>query len=133
MRHLYTQRLAYLVTAVTLTAAVVFGAIASRTEPAASDRVDQVLDLDARPDAGFEIYTAVAAPTCGSCHSMVAADAVSDRASDLDSTRPDARRVVVALVTDGIGAHAAQGYRSMLSDQEVADVAAFVAERSGDP
>jgi mono/diheme cytochrome c family protein len=41
--------------------------------------------------------------------------------------------VVVSLVTDGIGAHAAQGYRSMLSDQQVADVAAFVAERAGDP
>jgi mono/diheme cytochrome c family protein len=133
VRHLYTQRLAYLMTAVTLTAAVVFGAIASRTEPAGGDRIDQVLELEADPDAGLEIYTTVATPTCGSCHSMAAADAVSDRASDLDQTRPDDRRVVVSLVTDGIGAHAAQGYRSMLSDQQVADVAAFVAERAGDP
>jgi hypothetical protein len=34
MRHLYTQRLAYLVTAVTLAAAVVFGAVASCDDPA---------------------------------------------------------------------------------------------------
>jgi cytochrome c6 len=133
VRHLYTQRLAYFVTAVTLTAAVVFGAVASRTEPAAGNRVDQVLALDADPGAGAEVYTTAADPSCGACHSLAAAGAESDRAPDLDAIRPDARRVVVSLVTDGIGAHAAQGYRSMLSDQQVSDVAAFVAERAGDP
>jgi cytochrome c6 len=133
VRHLYTQRLAYFVTAVTLTAAVVFGAVASRTEPATGDRVDEVLELDADVEAGSEVFSTVADPSCGACHSMAAADAESDRASDLDTMRPDARRVVVSLVTDGIGAHAAQGYRSMLSDQQVADVAAFVAERAGNP
>jgi cytochrome c6 len=132
MRHLYTQRLAYFVTAFALVAAAVFGAIASRTEPAVGDRVEQVLDLEADPTAGREVFTTVADPSCGSCHSMAAAEAESDRASDFDVMQPDARRVVISLVTDGIGAHAAQNYRSMLSDRQVADLAGFVAERAGE-
>jgi cytochrome c6 len=112
--------------------AVIFGAVAARTEPAVGDRIEQVLDLEADVDAGREVYTTVADPSCGSCHSLAAADSDADRASDLDAMQPDARRVVVSLVTDGIGAHAAQNYRSMLSDRQVADVAAFVAERAGE-
>lgn len=131
MRHLYTQRLAYAVTAVCLTAAVVFGAIASRTEPGTGDRITQVLELETDVDDGAAVYTDVAEPSCASCHTLAAADAESDRATDLDQVQPDARRVVVSLVTDGIEAHAERGYRSLLSDQQVADVAAFVAERAG--
>lgn len=131
MRHLYTQRLAYAVAAVCLVAAVAFAAVASRSQPTTGDRVAQVLELEADPEAGAVVYTEQADPSCGSCHSLAAADAVSDRAADLDRVRPDERRVVVTLVTDAIGAHAAQGYRAMLSDQQVADVAAFVAERAG--
>ncbi len=131
MRHLYTQRLAYAVTAVCLTAAVVFGAIASRTDPGTGDRISQVLELEADPGAGAEVYTDLAEPSCASCHSLAAVDADSDRATDLDELQPDERRVVVSLVTDGVEPHAAQGYRSLLSDQQVADVAALVAGRAG--
>lgn len=131
MRHLYTQRLAYAVTVVCLTAAVVFAAVASRSEPGTGDRIEQVLALDADPDRGESVYTDVADPSCASCHTLAAVDADSDQASNLDQLQPDERRVVVSLVTDGIGAHAAQSYRSMLSDQQIADVAALVAERAG--
>jgi cytochrome c6 len=129
MRHLYTQRFAFVITVIALIASLGFAFAASR--PRADDRIEHILSLDADSEAGAAVFTQVADPSCASCHAMAAAGSDSDRAADLDRMQPDERRVVASVATDAVRAHVAQGYRSVLSDQQMADLAAYVAERAG--
>ncbi|MGH3018018.1 MAG: c-type cytochrome [Gaiellaceae bacterium] len=62
---------------------------------------------------------------CGGCHTLAAANTEGKVGPDLDQARPDAARVI-AQVTNGGGTMPAFGDR--LSEQQIRDVAEFVAE-----
>lgn len=100
--------------------------------PADLDEVDEVVALEGSPEAGRLVFTEVADPACGSCHTLRDAGADGDDAPDLDALRPTERQVIGSLVSEEVGAHAAQGFADQLSDQQVADVAAYVAGATDD-
>jgi mono/diheme cytochrome c family protein len=74
--------------------------------------------------AGEEVF---AANGCGACHTLAAAGATGNVGPNLDEAQPDAA-LVVDRVTHGKG-----GMPPFpdLSEQQVADVAAFVSENAG--
>ena len=65
---------------------------------------------------------------CGGCHTLAAAHATGTVGPNLDTLKPDYRSVT-AQVTNGGGAMPA--FKSRLSTQQIADVAAYVVDSSG--
>lgn len=77
---------------------------------------------------------------CGGCHTLAAANATAERAPNLDERIPELEasgdnltEVVVEQVTNGSTPFAGDmpAFRNELTDQEIADVAAFVIESAG--
>lgn len=73
-------------------------------------------------EAGESVF---ASAGCGSCHTLEAAGASGQVGPNLDESRPDA-----ALVEERVrnGAGAMPAFEGQLSDQEIADVTAYVVE-----
>jgi len=65
---------------------------------------------------------------CGGCHTLAAAHASGTVGPNLDTLKPDYRSVT-AQVTNGGGAMPA--FKSKLSTQQIADVAAYVVDSTG--
>jgi mono/diheme cytochrome c family protein len=65
---------------------------------------------------------------CGGCHTLAAAHASGTVGPNLDTLKPD-YRAVTAQVTNGGAAMPA--FRSRLSTQQIADVAAYVVDSTG--
>ena len=65
---------------------------------------------------------------CGNCHTLAAANASGTIGPNLDSLKPD-YRAVTAQVTNG-GAQM-PAFKSQLSTQQIADVAAYVVTSTG--
>jgi mono/diheme cytochrome c family protein len=65
---------------------------------------------------------------CGSCHTLAAAHSTGTVGPNLDSLKPD-YRAVTAQVTNG-GAQM-PSFKSTLSTQKIADVAAYVVKSTG--
>jgi mono/diheme cytochrome c family protein len=72
--------------------------------------------------AGEDVF---AANGCGSCHALEAAGATGAVGPNLDESQPDFE-LVVDRVTNGMGAMPAFG--DSLSEEQIADVAAYVVE-----
>jgi mono/diheme cytochrome c family protein len=72
--------------------------------------------------------TVFASSNCGSCHTLAAANATGNIGPNLDQLKPD-YRAVTAQVTNG-GAQM-PSFKSSLSTQQIADVAAFVVKSTG--
>jgi predicted ferric reductase/mono/diheme cytochrome c family protein len=72
--------------------------------------------------AGKSVFSSAG---CGDCHALEAAGSSGSVGPDLDESKPDAARVH-DLVTDGAGAM--PSYKDQLTDRQIRDVAAFVAE-----
>jgi mono/diheme cytochrome c family protein len=74
------------------------------------------------PSAGEGVF---ASSGCGSCHTMEAAGSSGQVGPNLDETQPDAE-----LVEDRVrnGAGAMPAFEGQLSDEEIADVTAYVVE-----
>jgi mono/diheme cytochrome c family protein len=68
------------------------------------------------------------AQACGGCHTLAAAKSTGTIGPNLDSLKPD-YRAVTAQVTNGGGPMPA--YKSKLSSQQIADVAAYVVASTG--
>ncbi len=75
--------------------------------------------------AGKDLY---AAKGCGACHKLAAAGSSGAVGPNLDDTKP-AFDLVVDRVTNGRGTM--PPFKGQLSEQEIADVAAYVAESAG--
>ncbi len=75
--------------------------------------------------AGESVFASAA---CGSCHTLEAAGSSGSVGPNLDESRPDFE-LAVDRVTNGSGAMPA--FEGQLSEQEIRDVAAFVAESAG--
>jgi cytochrome c6 len=65
---------------------------------------------------------------CGNCHTLAAANSTGTIGPDLDSLKPD-YQAVTAQVTNGGGQMPA--FKSTLSTQQIADVAAYVVTSTG--
>ena len=75
--------------------------------------------------AGKEVFTSAG---CVSCHTLADAGATGTVGPNLDEAKPDA-----ALVTDRVtnGAGAMPSFKGQLSEQQIADVAAYVSSVAG--
>ncbi len=81
--------------------------------------------LKGDPTAGKKIFQSAG---CVSCHTLAAAGATGTVGPNLDDAKPD-YRLVTARVTLGKGAM--PSFKGQLSDQQIADVAAFVVKATG--
>ena len=85
----------------------------------------QAMAEPAAGDTGREIFTRVAQPACGICHTLRDAGTTGEVGPSLDELHPSVERVTAA-VRGGLGTMPA--YRDTLSDAEIAAVAAYVAK-----
>jgi len=74
---------------------------------------------------GSAVYSSA---SCGGCHTLAAAHSTGTVGPNLDQLKPD-YRAVTAQVTNGGSAMPA--FKSQLSTQQIADVAAYVVESTG--
>ncbi|HZC30547.1 MAG TPA: c-type cytochrome [Gaiellaceae bacterium] len=81
--------------------------------------------LTGDPAAGAAIFKTSA---CGGCHTLAAAHATGTVGPNLDTLKPDYRHVT-AQVTNGGAAMPA--FKSSLSAQQIANVAAYVVKSTG--
>ena len=78
------------------------------------------------PQAGKAVF---AEAGCGGCHVLSDAGTNGQIGPNLDETNPTAE-LAVERVTNGMGAMPA--FKDQLSEKQIADVAAYVAEAAGD-
>jgi mono/diheme cytochrome c family protein len=78
--------------------------------------------LKGDPANGEKVF---ASAGCGSCHTLEAAGATGRVGPNLDEAKPDFE-LVVDRVTNGAGAM--PPFKDQLSEQEIADVAAYVVQ-----
>jgi mono/diheme cytochrome c family protein len=78
------------------------------------------------PTKGSSVFSSAG---CGNCHTLSAAKSTGTVGPNLDSLKPD-YRAVTAQVTNG-GAQMPP-FKSSLSTQQIADVAAYVVKSTGD-
>lgn len=76
-------------------------------------------------EAGADVF---ASAGCGGCHTLAAADSSGTTGPDLDQLQPDAETVAEQVRTGGGGMPAFEGE---LTEQQIQDVAAYVAENAG--
>jgi mono/diheme cytochrome c family protein len=81
--------------------------------------------LTGDPTAGAAIF---AKAGCAGCHTLAAAHATGTVGPNLDTAKPDFR-LATARVTLGKGVM--PSFKGQLSDQQIADVAAFVVKSTG--
>ena len=81
------------------------------------------------PAKGSSVF---ASSGCGSCHTLAAAKATGTVGPNLDSLKPD-YRAVTAQVTNGGAPNGGTmpSFKSSLSAQQIADVAAYVVKSTG--
>jgi mono/diheme cytochrome c family protein len=83
------------------------------------------LDLKGDPTAGKAVFTSAG---CVGCHTLADAGATGNVGPNLDEAKPD-NELVVTRVTKGQGAMPA--FAGQLTDQQIADVAAYVTQATG--
>ena len=81
--------------------------------------------LKGDPTAGAGVFSSAG---CGSCHTLAAAHSTGTVGPNLDQLKPD-YRAVTSQVTNGGGAMPA--FKTTLSTQKIADVAAYVVKSTG--
>ncbi|HUP33514.1 MAG TPA: c-type cytochrome [Gaiellaceae bacterium] len=79
-------------------------------------------------EAGRQVFTAEADPACASCHTLADAGATGTAAPNLDELQPSAEQVEEAVRT---GPGIMPAYEGELSEQQIEDVAAYVADAAG--
>ncbi len=130
MRHTLTARFVLVAGVIALLAAAVFAVIANQEDGGVS-RTEVVLGLDPEVANGRDVYNTIAQPSCASCHTLQDAGAESDRASSLDVLVPSARDTIDSLLAGTVRAHDAQGYEHHLTNQQMADLAAYIEAVAG--
>jgi mono/diheme cytochrome c family protein len=98
----------------------VIGTVATSSFP-----IVPAFHLKGDPKKGSSVY---ASSGCGGCHTLAAAHSNGTVGPNLDTLKPD-YQAVTAQVTNGGGAMPA--FKSKLSAQQIADVAAYVVDSTG--
>jgi mono/diheme cytochrome c family protein len=93
----------------------------SETEPAETEPAETT-GGEGDPGAGEQVFESAG---CGACHALSDAGANGMVGPNLDESKPD-RELVVERVTNGKGAM--PSFRDQLSEEEIANVAAYVAQ-----
>lgn len=92
---------------------------------AAQKPITPAFKLKGDATAGKSVF---ASAGCGSCHTLKAAGATGTIGPNLDQLQPD-YRAVTAQVT--LGGAQMPAFKGQLTDQQIADVAAFVVDSTG--
>lgn len=79
-------------------------------------------------EAGRKLFTEVAKPPCGLCHTLADAGATGKIGPSLDELKPDVDRVVRAL-KQGVGVMPA--FEESLTEEQIAALARYVARVTG--
>jgi mono/diheme cytochrome c family protein len=90
------------------------------------------------PEAGKEVFTTAAQPTCGSCHTYEAAGTMAEVGPNLDETLADKDAAFIlesivnpsAEIATGFTDAMPKDYGQQLSDKQLADLVAFLLPRS---
>jgi len=101
-----------------ITLATIFLALAA---PLASDASDS--NAQVRMELGRKIFTQIAVPQCGVCHTLADAGTTGEIGAKLEELKPDAARVANA-VRDGVGVM--PSYRDKLTEEQIQAVAHYV-------
>jgi mono/diheme cytochrome c family protein len=107
----------------TATPETVQGTLPQATTPSAADL--PALKLTGDPAAGKKVFTSAG---CVGCHTLADAGATGTVGPNLDEAKPS-KELVVQRVTNGQGAM--PPFKGQLSDQQIADVAAYVVQATG--
>jgi len=99
--------------------------VVGSTPQAAQEPETPAFKLKGDPAAGEAIFKSAG---CESCHTLAAAGATGTVGPNLDTAKPD-YRLVTARVTNGKGVM--PSFKGQLSDQEIANVAAYVVKSTG--
>jgi cytochrome c6 len=89
---------------------------------------DGANDANGDGDLGREVFTSIAEPTCGSCHTLAAAGTDGSVGPNLDEVKPSADQVESA-VRAGLGIM--PSFEGQLGDEEIVAVSNYVADASG--
>jgi mono/diheme cytochrome c family protein len=96
------------------------------TVPTAAPKpITPAFKLKGNAAAGKSVF---ASAGCSGCHTLAAANATGTVGPNLDQLKPD-YRAVTAQVT--LGGPSMPAFKGQLSDQQIADVAAFVVKSTG--
>ena len=82
----------------------------------------------AKMELGRKVFTQIAAPQCGVCHTLADARTSGTIGAKLEEIKPDAARVANA-VRDGVGIM--PSYRESLTDEQIQAVAYYVSRAAG--
>jgi mono/diheme cytochrome c family protein len=96
------------------------------TETETTDTTDTGGAVEGDPAAGKKVF--LGASACGGCHTLADAGTTGAVGPNLDDAQPDAA-LVVERVTNGSGAM--PSFSGSLSEQQIADVAAYVSSAAG--
>jgi mono/diheme cytochrome c family protein len=96
------------------------------TETETTETTDTGGAVEGDPAAGKEVF--LGASACGGCHTLADAGTTGAVGPNLDDAQPDAA-LVVERVTNGSGAM--PSFSGSLSEQQIADVAAYVSSAAG--
>jgi cytochrome c6 len=98
----------------------------TETETDTTETTDTGGAVEGDPVAGREVF--LGASACGSCHTLADAETSGTVGPNLDDAQPDAD-LVVERVTNGAGAM--PSFSDSLSEEEIANVAAYVSSVAG--
>lgn len=83
---------------------------------------------DAQLTLGREVFTKLAVPACGLCHTLQDAGTTGEIGAKLEELKPDSARVMEA-VRKGLGVM--PSYAGKLSEEQIRAVARYVARATG--
>jgi cytochrome c6 len=98
----------------------------TETEPTETEPTETEPPAEGDPVAGREVFLGSSA--CGTCHTLADAGTTGTIGPNLDETQPSFE-LVVDRVTNGQGAM--PSFSGSLSEQDIADVSAYVASAAG--
>jgi cytochrome c6 len=79
-------------------------------------------------DLGREVFTSIADPSCGSCHTLADAGTTGTIGPNLDELQPSREKVAQA-VRNGVGVM--PSFQDRLTDEQIDAVATYVADAAG--
>ena len=100
----------------------------SETETETETETTAPTEVQGDPVAGKEVFLTIASPACAGCHTLSDAGSTGAVGPNLDEASPSYDKVV-ERVTGGAGVM--PSFQGKLTDQQIADVAAYVSSVAG--
>lgn len=129
MRHQLTNRFVIVLTAVLLVAVVAWAGLAqTATTPDSQDRTETALSLTGDVDRGRDLFVDTPGRACASCHSFGRLDVDADGGPPIEALELTPRDTIASLVEGTVPVHDEHDYEHLLSNQQLADLAALLQE-----